>query len=269
MKTIFKIAKFCLIFLCGIPLYSCQKDEQVIGDLGKTGFAQVNVIDAVVTGGNAKVNVSPKQIYWNSLPNNQEPGGQVLGGFTLGRLFRVPADRKAVMQVVAVNDTTRMWYDHTAQLNPGKVYTLYLSGTPENVKTILHEETSFPKYIVRDVAKRTPSADSIVNIRFINLSPSGPKVDVNIQGKSTLEASNLNYQTFTDFKVYPATKDNESIVFEIRKSSGKELINTYYFNADYFRFKSVVVFMIGVYDPNYQLPLEYTDRYRIEAIAYQ
>lgn len=257
-----------MLFFCGLFLYSCKKDQQVKGELGDGGMAQVNVIDAVVTGGLAKVNVSPKPIHWNSLPNDQSIiNGQVLGNFELGRLFRVPAGQNTVMQVVPVNDTTKMWYDYTAQLSAGKVYTLYLSGKSGDIKTLLHEETDFPKYIVRDVAKPVFPADSTVSIRFINLSPSGPKVDIKLVGGGNV-TTNLDYQQFTDFKTYSATSDHEYYTFEIRKSSDQTVVATYDFPAYYFRFKSVVVFMMGIYDPNYQLPLPYTDRYRIEAIAY-
>jgi hypothetical protein len=262
MKIKIKIIRLCFLFLYGLILYSCQKDEHIKGELGVGGMAKINVINAVVTGGNAKVNVSPKKMYWNSLPDNQ-----VLGGFTLGRLFMVPADRSTVMQVAPVSDTTKIWYDNTSQLKSGKVYTLYLSGTPGDVKSLLHEEIGFPKPIIRDVIKPTPAADSIVNIRFTNLSVSVPDVDINLVGGGKV-TGNLGYRQFTDFKAYPATSGYDYYTFEVRRSSDKELIATYDFPAYDFLFKSVVVFMMGIYDPAYELPLAYTDRYRIEAIAY-
>lgn len=267
MKKLVEIVGLCLILSYGMLLYSCQKDEHTNGDIGKSGLAKVNVIDAVVTGGDVKVNVSPKEFYWNSLPNNQSAGGQVLGGFTLGRLFMVPAGQNTVMQVVSVNDTTKMWYNNTAQLSAGKVYSLYLSGTPGNIKSLLHEEANFPASIVRDAVKPTPPTDSIVNIRFINLSPSVPKVDVKLVGKGNI-ITNLTYQQFSDFKAYSATSAHEIYTIEIRRSSDQELIATYDFPVYYFRFKSAVVFMMGIYDPKYELPIEYTDRYRLEAVAY-
>jgi len=268
MKKLVEIVGFCLILSYGMLLYSCQKDEYTNGDIGKSGLAQVNVIDAVVTGGYAKVNVSPKEIYWNSLPNDQSAvNGQVLGDFFLGRLFRVPAGQNTVMQVVPVNDTTKMWYNHTAQLGAGKMYSLYLSGTPGNIKSLFHEEIDFPASIVRDAVKPTPATDSIVNIRFINLSSSVPKVDIKFVGGKNV-TNNLSYQQFTDFKTYSATSDHEIYTFEIRRSSDQELIATYDFPVYYFRFKSAVVFMMGIYDPKYELPIEYTDRYRVEAVEY-
>ena len=263
MNIIFKRIRFYPVILCGLLLYSCQKDEHIKGELGDGGMAKVNVINAVVTGGNIKVNVSPQKMYWNSLSNNQ-----VLGSYTLGRLFMVPADRSTVMQAVPISDTTNIWYDHTVQLSAGQVYTLYLSGKPGDVKSLLHEETSFPKYTVRDVATTTPAVDSAVNIRFTNLSASVPNVDISLVGGGNV-AGNLGYQQFTDFKAYPATSGYDYYTFEVRRSSDKELIATYDFPAYDFLFKSVVVFMMGIYDPAYELPLAYTDRYRVEAVAYQ
>ncbi|MGA6118306.1 hypothetical protein [Sphingobacterium anhuiense] len=257
MKTIFRIIKFFLIFLCGLFLYSCQKDKVWQTEVG---IAKVNVINAVVTGGNAKVNVSPKEINWSNIRDNQ-----ALGGFTLNRMFIVPTDRTTVFQVAPLSDTINMWYNQVSQLSAGKVYTLYLSGTPTDLKTKFQEESNFPDYVIRDAGKTTPVADSIVNIRFVNLSSSGPRLDINIQGKSTLEASNLDYQAFTEFKAYPANNGIYSIAFEIRKSSDKSLVATYDFNADFYRFKSVAVVIMGGYNT---AGLPFVDSYRIVVVEY-
>ncbi|NJI74036.1 DUF4397 domain-containing protein [Sphingobacterium kitahiroshimense] len=258
MKTIFRIIRFFLIFFCGLFLYSCQKEMVWQAE---AGIAKVNVINAVVTGGNAKVNVSAKQINWSSIPDNQ-----ALGGFTLSRMFIVPTDRNTVFQLVPLSDTTNMWYNQVAQLDGGKVYTLYLSGTPTDLKTKFQEEINFPDYVIRDPGKPTPSADSIVNIRFVNLSSSGPKLDINMLNNIALEANDLGYQQFTDFKAYPARNNTYTITFQIRNSADKSLIATYDFNADFFRFKSVAVVLMGVYNT---LGLPFVDNYRIESIPYQ
>lgn len=258
MKTIFRIIRFFLIFCCGLFLYSCEKDTVWQAE---AGIAKVNVINAVVTGGNAKVNVSEKEMYWNSIRDNQ-----ALGGFTLNKMFIVPTDRTTVFQVAPLNDTTNLWYDQVAQLNSGKVYTLYLSGTPTAIKTTFQEESNFPDYVIRDAGTPTLSTDSIVNIRFVNLSSSGPKVDINIQGESDVIADGLTYQAFSEFKTYPATNGIYTIAFEIRKSSDKSLVTTYYFNADFFRFKSVAIVLMGIYN----VPgLPALDNYRIVAVPYQ
>ncbi|MEJ5145359.1 hypothetical protein [Sphingobacterium sp. MYb388] len=258
MKIIFRIIRFFLIFFCGLFLYSCQKDTVWQAE---AGIAKVNVINAVVTGGNAKVNVAEKEMNWSSIPDNQ-----ALGGSMVNRMFIVPTDHRTVFQVVPLSDTTNMWYYQSAQLGAGKIYTLYLSGTPTDLKTKFQEESNFPDYVIRDAGKPTPSADSIVNIRFVNLSSSGPKVDINIVNSTRLEASDLGYQQFTDFKTYPARTGTNTISFQIRNSADKTLIATHNFNANFFRFKSVAIVMIGMYNTS---GLPAVDNYRVVAVLYQ
>lgn len=239
-------------------LFSCQKDEAV----GTVDIAKVNVINAVVAGGSVKANVSNKTLTWSSIADDQ-----ILGGTNyLNRLYTVTTFRSIYFKVAPVSDTTMLWYNQIKQLNAGKMYTLYLSGKPGNVKTLFHEEMNFPKPIIRDAGRRTPVTDSIVNIRFVNLSPSGPMVDINILGKNSNEISNLRYEEFTDFKAYPATKGNNYIIFEIRKSSNKELIDTIYISAPNVRFTSIVIMMMGIY-PGIGLP--FSDKYKIQYVTYQ
>ncbi|WP_407428483.1 hypothetical protein [Arcticibacter sp.] len=258
-------AGFCFLLSGLLLCSSCRKDGLMQGELGDSGVARVNVVNAVVSGGYAKANVSLKKVYWNTIADYDGLGGSG----SLNRLFRVPVGQPMVLQVASLSDTTKLWYDQSAVLGRDEVYSLYLSGIGSHVDTLFHRETNFPAYVVRDAAKPVPSADSIVNIRFVNLSPSGPKVDINIQGMSSNEASGLGYQKFTDFKAYPTKTGTYSIVFEIRRSSDKQLVSTYYFNADYFRFKTVSVLMMGIYDPDLSLPLSYYDSYRIEAVSYE
>ncbi|WP_293924390.1 hypothetical protein [Sphingobacterium sp. UBA6320] len=241
-----------LCFLC-----SCKKDEGV----GTVGIAKVNVINAVVDGGNFKANISKKTIPWGSIPDDK-----VLGGFSLSRLYTVPTDEPTFVQVSPIADTTKLWFDQQKQLSAGKIYTLYLSGTSSNVKASFQEEVNFPKYILRDLSHPTPSTDSIVNIRFANLSPSGPQVDINIQGKSINEVNGLSYESFTAFKAYPATTGNDYIILEIRKSSDKQLINTFYLYVPNVRFKSISIIMMGIYPGD---GLSYNDKYKIDYITYQ
>ena len=258
MEIIIKIVKACLLTFFVSILFSCQKDEGV----GTVDIAKVNVINAVVDGGSAKANVGVKIIPWASVADYQNLGGSNF----LGRLYVVPTDKPTYLQVVPVSDTTKLWYDQMKQLDARKMYTLYLSGTPNNIKISFHEEVNFPQYIVRDAARPTLVADSIVNIRFVNLSQSGPQIDINIQGKSSNEAIGLSYEAFTDFKAYPAIQGYDYIVFEIRRSADKALINTYYLYLPNVRFKSIAIMLVGIY-PGTGLP--FFDRYRVEYSIYQ
>ncbi|MEN5232890.1 hypothetical protein [Sphingobacterium faecium] len=252
-----KIIKACMLMSITAFLFSCQKDER----LGTLDTAKVNVINAVVGGGETKVNVSTKIIPWMSISDNQ-----ILGGSNgVGRVYITSTDRLCYLQVAPVSDTTKFWYNQQRHLDAGKIYTLYLSGTAVNVKTSFHEETNFPKYILRDAGRSTPVADSIVNIRFINLSPTGPKVDVKIQGKSNNEASGLNYEDFTEFKAYPFTKNDNFIFFEIRRSSDNLLVANYALYLPNVHFKSIAIVMMGIYS-GFMVP--YVDQYQVNMVIY-
>ncbi len=258
MEIILKIIKLCVFIPISAFLISCQKDEGV----GTVELAKVNVINAVVDGGSAKVNVNTKVIPWGSISDDQ-----VLGGSNaLNRLYFVPTGTPAFLKVASASDTTKLWYDQQKKLSTGKMYTLYLSGTPVQVKATFHDEVNFPKYILRDAGRPTPVTDSIVNIRFVNLSPTGPKVDINIRGNTAMEASELSYETSTDFKAYLAPISVRSIVFEIRQSSDKQLLKTFSLPITNARFKSIAIIVMGIY-PGNNLPS--IDQYRVVSVTYQ
>lgn len=259
MEIILKIIKASVLMLSITLLASCQKDE----DVGTVDLAKVNVINAVVDGGNAKVNVNTKVIPWGSIADDQ-----VLGGAnTLNRLYFVPTGMPAFLKVASASDTSKLWYDQQKDLSTGKMYSLYLSGTPAQVKATFHEEVNFPKYILRDAGRPTPVTDSLVNIRFVNLSPTGPKVDINIRGNTVNEVNELSYEAFTAFKAYPTPRSVRSIVFEIRQSSDKQLISTFTLPINVNTlYKSIAIVMMGIY-PGSTLPA--VDRYRVVSVTYQ
>jgi hypothetical protein len=81
------------------------------------------------------------------------------------------------------------------------IYTLLVAGQLPNIESVLIDDTNYP-YIEQD---KIPGAeDSIINIRFVNLSPEAPSVDIRMTGSSTNEVSGLAYKGYTDFKTYPA-----------------------------------------------------------------
>lgn len=262
MKNILIILRYCIALFCGLLWQSCQKDEIQ----QQENIAKVNVINAVVSSagmlasrGDVKANISTKEVSWSSISNDS-----YLGQWQISRMFIVPTSKSTVLQVVPISDSTKMWYDDLLQLSSGKVYTLYLSGTPTNVKTRFQEEINVSD-LLRDVRNPETAADSMVNIRFVNLSPSGPKVSINIVNSSVLEASNLGYQEFTNFKAFSA-RSSSPIRFEIRNSVDKSLVMTYDFYTDYNRFRSISLVLKGVYPVDYSLP--YTSLYNIAEVPY-
>ncbi|QQD16040.1 hypothetical protein [Sphingobacterium sp. UDSM-2020] len=260
MKIMLKTGVTCLLTLTIGFLLSCQKNE-VIGTLG---IAKVNVVNAVVGGGGIKVNVSPKEMSWSSIPENQ------VIGYGTGKLYMVSTDKSTHLKVVRIVDTTQIWYNRNVNLKKETMYTLYLSGTPSAVDTLFCAETKFPKPISRDPGHLIPAKDSVVNIRFVNLSTSGPVVDINIEGHTTNEVTGLGYQQFTDFKSYLVTDQDQGISLEIRNSLTEEVIATYQVDVSKWGnlFKTISIVIMGAYDPDWSLSIPDQDRYMVTEVPY-
>jgi hypothetical protein len=94
-------------------------------------------------------------------------------------------------------------------------YSLFLAGQSSNVTGILLQE-NFPYH-----------SDSTCGVRFINLSPNSPAINITLTATPTVnEVSSLAYLQNTDFKIYPAKASNASYSFQIRKASDNSLLLT-------------------------------------------
>lgn len=87
-------------------------------------------------------------------------------------------------------------FDLNLRLEPGKIHTLFLTGTLTEPDTLFTTD-NIPYY---------PSSDSSLGIRFVNLSPGSDPVSINMAGSANgSEVNGLAYKSITDFKKYPAT----------------------------------------------------------------
>jgi hypothetical protein len=75
--------------------------------------------------------------------------------------------------------------------------------------------------------------DTTAGIRFINLSPDSPPLNITLSTSPTVnEVSNLRYKQYTDFKSYPANY-NSSYIFQVRDTTGN-LLKSYTLRASSF-----------------------------------
>lgn len=260
ITIILKIKVACLLALCSVLLFSCQKDEPV----GTIDIAKVNVIHGVVGAGGVKASLFSKEMGWSSIPDNQAIG------YGKGKLYVVSNGQVIQLKAAPVQDTARVWYNRKVNLKAGTMYTLYLSGTPGDVDTLFHAETSRPRPILRDPGRPVPAADSVVNIRFVNLSASGPAVDIHIMGQTTKEASGLGYQKFTDFKAYMAKDYSDGLTLEIRNALTKEVIAYSWVDVSQWGnlFRTISLVIVGTYDPDWSLPIPDEERYMVVEVPY-
>lgn len=241
--------KYNTLFLLVALLFACKRDDLHPKNVL---MAKVIVFNGIVGGGNIKVSVSPQDKSWKSIPDDQ---------FSFNVLTMIPFITPAglnVVNAVQLTDSTRVFYNNHVTLKNNNFYTLYLTGTAAKVDTLFRKEDNLPIYVPRDVRKKLTAQDSMINIRFVNLSYNGPKINIRIKNKNKNEVSNLNYQQFSDFKTYSALSNE--IIFEIRNATDQSLILTYSLNVGYFRFKTIDFAIVGSYgNPN----VPYFDRYGI------
>lgn len=143
----------------------------------------------------------------------------------------------------------------------GTMYTIYIAGKSPNIDTVVREETNYP-FIASD--KIYTGADSVVNIRFANMSPNSVPVKINVKGSATNEVASLPYKGIIPFKAYAAKPANTSYVFEVRDAGTNALLLTYTFSVTATnRFKNVALVLKGL-----QGTTTGTNAYGIAAINY-
>jgi hypothetical protein len=104
-------------------------------------------------------------------------------------------------------------------------------------------------------------ADSLINIRFINLSPDVQPVNIRLQGSATNEVSGLAYKSYTPFKAYPGkavlfagTLGYSQLTFEFVENGN--VIKTYsiYVYSPDTRFKNFALVLTGMKTPGQGQP---------------
>ncbi|MNL03676.1 hypothetical protein D3C87_1242180 [compost metagenome] len=219
------------IFITAIILVSCKSENQEVPVAGT-----ICVINAVTDAGAIKVNSSGKNVFWSS---------QATTTAYLARGFYYAPQGNLNLVVVPSLDTNTVLVNAPRIIKP-RAYTMYLSGTKAAVDTIFREETNFP-YVITDV--RIPSSvDSIVNVRFVNLSIGSPALKIKLATATINEVDNLPYKGIGAWKGYPAKLATTTYSFEIRNAATDILITTYSFSATATnRFKNVALVIRGVY----------------------
>jgi len=109
-------------------------------------------------------------------------------------------------------------YNLVLNLQRGSSYTLFLTGT------LAAPDTMF----TTDVIPFHPATDSVMGVRFVNLSAGSGPVNISITGATTGPAvSNLAYKSMTGFIMFPATSTVSNYNFEVRDAATNLLLGSY------------------------------------------
>ncbi|WP_285055497.1 hypothetical protein [Pedobacter ginsengisoli] len=222
MKT-----RYAIIIASLVILSACRKEDTT--PVLNTDIRIVN------TALDLAVKVDPG---WNLVYSKQS---SVASGKT--RVYSL--ERKSVsFKVVNAADTTVKLYEQTISFN-SPLYTMYVIGQAPTFEAIVKEENNFPFIAFTD---RIPvKADSVVNVRFINLSPNSVPLKVKIVTVTGNEVDNLPYKEFGVWKKYTATAASTIYSFQLRDATSDVLITTFNFTANATnRFKNVSLIVKGL-----------------------
>jgi hypothetical protein len=217
------------VALMSLLFSNCKKDNSNKINLIST----IIVVNAAVDIPSVKVNLTGNKIIYATAPSVT---------YGAGTLYYAPRAATS-FSIVSSADTNTFLINKTFNLS-SEIYTLYLVGQAPNIDTLFRQETNFP-FIPQN--KIYTSSDSVVNVRFVNLSPNSNPVKIKIVNASANEVDNLPYKSSTNFRAYDAKLTTTAYAFQIRDAATDALLVNYTFNATATnRFKNVALVIKGL-----------------------
>lgn len=105
-------------------------------------------------------------------------------------------------------DSLKPYYhgNNNIVLAEGASYSLFLGGTPSDVKSIF-------------IAEAWPKSDSNIRVRILNFSPGSPAVNITLSTSTgVMEFSNVSFGQLTGFKPYTKIGNAPAYTFQVRNS---------------------------------------------------
>ena len=109
---------------------------------------------------------------------------------------------------VSADDTLTRVHAETVKLQPGEIHSLFLTGELGSVQGIL----------IRDAPLALK--DSLIGVRFVNLSPDGSPVSIAIEGETDPINIGLGYREASSYQPFPATVAAGAYTFEFKATDG-------------------------------------------------
>jgi hypothetical protein len=211
---------FMLSVLITTLITACEKNDSDIPQL-----TSVNVVHAVVNASAVKVNTTGSAITYISYTDSIK--------FGASKLYSLVAGSATPLSIVATADTTKPLFNTHLSISAGEMYSLFLAGQYPAADTV---------WVKEELNNYT---DSLIGIRFINLSPNSGPVKINIKGNTTQnETADLSYKQISTFKQYAAKSVNPNYQFEVRDAVTSTLLTS--FTLAYTRFHNHTLVIKGL-----------------------
>ncbi|WP_158655164.1 hypothetical protein [Flavivirga eckloniae] len=128
--------------------------------------------------------------------------------------FSIAQNVTTQLEIVSLSDTLTSIFSES--LNLEGIHSLFFIGDRDASNTLLIEDK--PKQFT----------DSLVGVRFVNLSQLAGSITINVAGGESI-VTGLDQNSATDFIEFPAKVQDESYVFESRNATG-ELLSSFTLN---------------------------------------
>ncbi len=197
-NTIITLATFGILY----SIISCRKYSDEILQL-----SSINIVHATNGALAVKVNYQGGSILYKTYNDSINYGAN--------KVYSVVANGSP-LSIVSTSDTTTFLIKGKYVFSAGSTYSLYLAGQyPAAVDTVLAKDT-INNY-----------NDSLIGVRFINLSPNAGNVNVYLSGNLTPEFANINYKQSSAFLAYGAKSNVTSLVFQVKDPATNTVLTSY------------------------------------------
>lgn len=190
-----------VVVAASILIGSCKKTQ----DEGRA-MSSFSIVNATTDVATMRAYAGENNIPWKIVPTTFS-AGQYL--FThLG----VWAGVNSIKSVSAADTTISLFRSSKPEtFEQGRANTFFICGnTATGYEGILLSNESFVKH-----------TDSVIGIRFINLSSNSTPVNITLSATPGInEATGLVYKQQTNFKTYPALQTTGNMVFQVRDAAG-------------------------------------------------
>jgi hypothetical protein len=222
-----KVYLFLSLSLTLISILSCKKDEYQLRNT-----ASVMIVNAAIANGNIKANVGADNTFLFAKAIEIPYGSSGLYGTYMG---------VQNINIMSSTDSTKSFYRKTMSLKP--LSTIYICGQNPIIDTIFTIEDNLPSIYSGSVT----NPENALYLRFINLSPNSPPLNINIRTVTSNEITGLAYKATSTFKKYEALTTTANYIFEIRDSQTNIVQTTFTLITNSNRFKTISLIIRGTY----------------------
>ena len=159
----------------------------------------------------------------------------------------LPSNEERGIDFISAQDTTEQLLRETVRFAEGEIHSLFLSGADGDLEPVIIQD--FPLSF---------AMDSIMGVRFVNLSPDSGTVTVTREGETAAIGGGLDFGSASGFNELGADREAGIYTFEFRDDGGELLASTVFdplppprFPNDrrqQFVFKNMTFVLIGMRD---------------------